>query len=109
MSGGSWDYVYRRIADAGERLALHADPTRRAMAPHLARLADAMKAIEWHDSGDWGPEHEEPAVRAFLDGCGGADLARLEVLRVDAERLVAELRDALAKAAHPMLTVERDP
>lgn len=70
MSGGSWDYLYSRVADAASRLAEDGDPKRAILAPHVERLAKALRAIEWVDSGDYGPGDEYAAIDAFLAGLG---------------------------------------
>lgn len=65
MSGGSMDYLYQKVLDA----EFAADtPLRKAFRDHLAYVAAALKAIEWHDSGDSGPEQEEVAIRLCLEG-----------------------------------------
>lgn len=54
MSGGSYDYAYTRVDDmAGSMMGRHFDhPLRMAFARHLERVAKAMRAVEWADSGD---------------------------------------------------------
>lgn len=49
MSGGSMEYLYRRIEDAEFELNT---PQRIAFKQHLELVAEACKAIEWVDSGD---------------------------------------------------------
>lgn len=49
MSGGSMDYLYRRIEDAEFDLTT---PERIAFKQHLNLVAEACKAIEWVDSCD---------------------------------------------------------
>lgn len=83
MSGGSWDYLYHRIQECADRLAESQDPRRLAMAPHVARLAEAMHDIEWVDSCDYGPGQEVASIDAFLAGFGSPDVQRqAAVLRV---------------------------
>ncbi len=65
MSGGSMDYAYRQVEEAMERFDQRT-PERRAFADHLKRVAEALKAIEWVDSGDYGPGDENEAIRACL-------------------------------------------
>lgn len=62
MSGGSMDYLYRRVQDATFRSS---SVERRAFRAHLLRVAKALRAIEWNDSGD-GADDESDAIRACL-------------------------------------------
>ena len=92
MSGGSWDYLYSKVREAGERLAHDRDPLRRAMAPRVEALAVAMRAIEWNDSGDGADE--DTAIRAFLGGeepMVAVLLADLDRIKADADALIARL------------------
>ena len=68
MSGGSYNYAYdvvERFADALENGVtfdgrISDDPNshpRLGFAAHLRKVAAAMKAIEWEDSGDCDPPH----------------------------------------------------
>ena len=41
-------------------------PLRRAFSHHLVKVAAALKAIEWVDSGDWVPGDEDDAILAVL-------------------------------------------
>jgi hypothetical protein len=62
MSGGSMNYFYSQIeyAEFKENTLL-----RRAMRQHLGKVAAALKAIEWNDSGD-GADDEDELIRACL-------------------------------------------
>ena len=65
MSGGSMDYVYSRVQ------AIEFDqstPERIAFAAHLQLVAAALRAIEWEDSGDTGPEATKLAIASCLRG-----------------------------------------
>jgi hypothetical protein len=79
MSGGSYDYAYRHVeafADALEDGVTCPDcgPTRPTgcennldrlgFAAHLRKVAAAMKAIEWVDSGDCSHPHDTNAIHA---------------------------------------------
>ena len=67
MSGGSWDYIYSRIEmDAVDRLCQEKSPLRRAFGEHLAICCEALKAIEWVDSGDWPESQEVEAIQKAL-------------------------------------------
>jgi hypothetical protein len=76
VSGGSYDYAYRRVLDfaddididtAGDYEDGRSSPAQRAaFREHLRKVAAAMKAIEWNDSGD-GADDEGDLIRACLD------------------------------------------
>lgn len=69
MSGGSMDYLYSRVEDASFRL----DTTeRRAFHRHLQAVAEALRAIEWNDSGDGDPD-ESAKIQACLSTTVYAD------------------------------------
>lgn len=73
MSGGSYEYAYRRVEEFAEALEAGvmfdgrpADGAgciaRLGFAAHLKKVAAAMKAIEWEDSGDCSPPHAVEAI-----------------------------------------------
>jgi hypothetical protein len=62
MSGGSMEYLYRRIEDAEFELNTH---ERVAFKEHLNQVAKACKAIEWVDSGD----NSEGSENEFITKC----------------------------------------
>lgn len=64
MSGGSMDYLYRRVEEAEFR---ENTPLRRLFRAHLLLVADALHAIEWVDSGDRSPGGDEDEIRAVLE------------------------------------------
>lgn len=75
MSGGSYEYAYlavERFADAIEAGRTYDgfepecanDHARLGFAAHLRKVAAAMKAIEWVDSGDCSPPHDTDAIAA---------------------------------------------
>jgi len=64
MSGGSMNYFYRKLlweCDFDETT-----PLRVAFSRHLLKVAAALKAIEWVDSGDWGPGDEDEPIAEVL-------------------------------------------
>ena len=75
MSGGSYDYAYNRVLDFVETLEIctkeremptHVRIARGNFGQLLYRVAEAMKAIEWVDSGDKSPGDEvDPIIAAF--------------------------------------------
>ena len=89
MSGGSMDYLYEQvgIAQFSENSVL-----RRAMRKHLGKVAAALHAIEWNDSGDGAPDEDE-LIRACL-----LPTDELAQAREDAEKARADLNRAIATA-----------
>lgn len=63
MSGGSMDYLYRKVEAASFRLST---PQRRAFAHHLEKVAKALHDIEWVDSNDYVEGKETEAIEACL-------------------------------------------
>ncbi len=64
MSGGSMNYLYRRIlweSDFQDSTEL-----RKEFRLHLIQVAAALKAIEWVDSGDMSPGDEDEAIDQVL-------------------------------------------
>ena len=67
MSGGSMGQLHRRVADAAMDTRHDggfdkSTPERRAFAEHLVLVAEALRAIEYVDSGDSGPGDEDEAI-----------------------------------------------
>lgn len=98
MSGGSYDYAYRRIEDLASEIRAEGSSScapphlRRAFAAHLLKVASAARAIEWNDSCDG--DRDETAK--ILDCIGpGADL---ETATDAARKASAELNDAIRRA-----------
>ena len=69
MSGGSHEYAYLKveqfISDC-RTSAVPLTPLRKEFLKHLVKVAAAMQAIEWVDSGDCSPPHDEDAIKAAL-------------------------------------------
>jgi len=75
--------------DAVDRLCQEKSPLRRAFGEHLAICCEALKAIEWVDSGDWPKSQEVEAIQKAL-----CDEATQHI--VDAvENRLAKLRDEI--------------
>lgn len=92
MSGGSMNYLSMLV----ERAEFHRDTVlRRAFSAHLEKVAAALHAIEWVDSGDSGPGDDDKAIRACLED--GAEL--LQATR-EARRAHDELIAALERAGN---------
>ena len=77
MSGGSYDYAYRKVNHFVEELRERIERERRAgvegahdlrerFAVHLEKVAKAIHDIEWVDSCDYGPGDEVAAILAVL-------------------------------------------
>ena len=98
MSGGSYNYVYSKIADAADEICLKGNCSctspalRKAFAKHMRLVAKAMRAIEWNDSGD-GDDREDDLIRACLPK--NAELSAAILLAVDAK---GQLEQAIAAA-----------
>lgn len=77
MSGGSYNYMYSRIDYFVEELRIKDDPRRAAFKRVLKLVSDAAKAVEWVDSGDYGPGDDHEAIDRLLTGLGAdPELAR---------------------------------
>lgn len=77
MSGGSYDYAYtfvERFAEALEsgvtfdhrKTRCENNHDRVGFAAHLRKVAAAMQAIEWVDSGDCSSPHDTEAIHAVI-------------------------------------------
>ena len=71
MSGGSMDYAYAKLQTVVEDLEASADSgnhpnLRREVAGYIEKAVEAVKAIEWSDSGDTGPEDWVPSAKTLL-------------------------------------------
>jgi hypothetical protein len=90
MSGGSWNYVCFQVQEAADRLFNEKDPLRRALAPKVKILAEALHKIELVDSGDSSPPKDSDAIKAFLGD--KTDELIMEVLIDDARKLIEEMK-----------------
>lgn len=89
MSGGSYDYLYYKIEDAGRQLVRAEQPEyRRAFGQLLLKCAAAMHDVEWVDSSDYGPGDDKKAIMQ----CINPD----DILRVSVEHAEAVM-DSLVK------------
>jgi hypothetical protein len=89
MSGGSMDYLYLRVKDV--TFATHS-PERKAFRKHLMLVANALRSIEWNDSGD-GDDAEDANIMACISR---ADV--LSALIDEASKLHRELAQAIVRA-----------
>ena len=83
MSGGSWDYFTYKMDDVANRLKEDKEPLRRAFGEHMRLCAEAVRAVEWVDSGDWGDGDEMEYIRKAL----GDSAAEKEVSELQKELL----------------------
>jgi hypothetical protein len=85
VSGGSYDYLYSKVDDFADSMrpggaGKHVDPALRELfRPLVRKVAAAMRAIEWNDSGD-GDCDEQKLIRECL-GMPVDDYIRNELLR----------------------------
>lgn len=91
MSGGSMDYLSYKVEDATFR---ESTPERKAFRLHLRKVAEAMRKIEWNDSGD-GEDGESEAIRACI-GDGAVLDSAIDKAHEAAKLLQAELERACA-------------
>lgn len=68
MSGGSYNYAFTGVNDFMWEMNQRDFPTsasrehRKALAELLGVVSEAMRAVEWEDSGDTGPEQTIKAI-----------------------------------------------
>ncbi len=90
MSGGSMDYLYRQV----EKATFDENTfERRVFRAHLTKVAAALEAIEWVDSGDTARRHEMAAIMACITPANV-----LEEAITEAEDVLAALATALNRA-----------
>lgn len=80
MSGGSWDYVFNNIR---EIYMYPNTPERAALLDHLELVAQAVKACEWVDSGDWSKGDDSEFIKLALRGTEINDAHRALAARKD--------------------------
>lgn len=109
MSGGSMDYLYAKVMDAR---FVELTTERRAFRRHLRLVADALRAIEWADSGDGSENDASDAIRTCLgadailqqsidDAQNACTRMQAEILQQtieDAEKACSTLRSAIVSA-----------
>lgn len=93
MSGGSWDYLYNKVEDAADRLDGSTCEHRRAFGKLVAKVADALHAIEWVDSCDYAPNDEIEPIKKAL-GENAETLILAEVIK-EAEDVKLRLDNAI--------------
>lgn len=81
MSGGSMDYLSYKVESANFQLNTH---LRRAFKDHLQKVALALHAIEWNDSGD-GHDKEEMFILDCIKSEGALERLLKEARSVQTE------------------------
>lgn len=90
MSGGSWDYVYFRVEEAGHRLKRSECPYRKALGERLVLTAKALHDIEWVDSADYGLGDDIESIKIALGQDSG--LLALGELKKQFEVLINQMK-----------------
>jgi hypothetical protein len=88
------NYLYRRVEE--DATFIEQTPERKAFRKHLVKVAAALRAIEWNDSGD-GAKYEEEIIRACL-----SPTATLEAATETAWEAWKTLRDEVARVEGAM-------
>lgn len=96
MSGGSLDYVFRKVEDAADSITHSSgcqSPRHKAFAKHLRLVARALKDVEWVLSGDSSTGDDHAAIDAITTPGEHAVAAReaLERAMLDARGVLDEL------------------
>jgi len=65
MSGGAYDYAYLKVQEVAEAIQ-PTTPARIDFIAHLLLVVEALRSIEWVDSGDDAPGSEEHDIRRCL-------------------------------------------
>lgn len=93
MSGGSYDYLYYKMSDAGRILSQYNQPDyRRAFGALMIKCADAMHDIEWVDSDDKSEGDDKDAIMRCVSP---QDILNCSVER--AEKLLEEIKEFITK------------
>lgn len=90
MSGGSYNYAFAKIECFVEEFRrILTTPERKAFATHLVKVAAAMRAVEWNDSGDGADEES-----AIMECITKSDVLR-EAIN-DARKIITNLQSLIA-------------
>jgi hypothetical protein len=91
MSGGSYDYAYRKIEALASEIKSRAQTSeRKAFADHLLKVAKAAHDIEWVDSCDYGVGDENKSIRE----CLGNGLILLQVV-IEAKKIMKDIQSEI--------------
>ena len=98
MSGGSLDYIYFKVEEAGLQIKRQCrdNPTLKAFGDHMIKMAAALKAVEWYISEDSSLEKAEEAIKQVM---GEEQLRQktIEVLIDEAKGIMEQLRILIEK------------
>ncbi len=99
MSGGSWDYLCYKIADAANQLCADKNPHRKAFGEHMSLIAEAMHDIEWVDSCDKSPGDEIPAIMKCIESSDvmKAIIEDAKSIRDEINKLIEEYENGFVK------------
>lgn len=82
------EYLTFKVDDVAAELQLdYQSPERRAFGNMLEKVAKALYAIEWVDSGDWGTGDDTRAIMEALEMGGGINAVIAEQNRLLLEQL----------------------
>lgn len=85
MSGGSYDYVYIKLADSADQIKRKNDHSaiRRRISEYLSYLSKIMYEVEWYDSADSGKEAWVEIRKQLrkLEGIGKLNDIKLDKVR----------------------------
>jgi hypothetical protein len=111
MSGGSYDYAFGRLndflyaleanmkdRDGREPLTEAQVQARTKFVEHLKLVSEAMRDIEWVDSGDYAPGDELGAIEAVFKNVSASDQAVVKLAETLEARL-AKLEEQLEQVA----------
>lgn len=90
--------IYDELETVTHWLSSHdQSPERRAMVPHVRRLAEALRAMTNHDARHAEDPEDHTEIRAFLGGFGEADAQIATVLASDLRELITSAEAIAAK------------
>jgi len=93
MSGGSYDYAFIKFDETADQLSRRAQtPLRKAFVKHLRKVAQAMRDIEWVDSGDLAEGEETDSIRKCLQNTDEAS-----VIVTESKELYKQLHNVYGK------------
>lgn len=101
MSGGALNYFHESVQQMADNPALSTTVERKAFSQHLRKVAAALRAIEWNESGD-GDDNESYLIRACLSKCDVL-YAAIE----EAEEILVTLEEEVVRAKIMHADVER--
>lgn len=96
MSGGSWDYCYFKFEEVASRLKESKNLKRKALGFQIQKIAEALHAIEWVDSGDYAEGDDIKLIEEALKTDARKEaikdyLKETEANLIEVKRLLEEL------------------